>query len=1057
MTWQSLRITVFSLLALIAAAITACNLRPTAVPLRLAGATPQLTGTVAAPEAAPRATLTITIKWPERDYPGFRAALIPLTTNSLVIKARAGATLLGEATIERKPGEATASAKLDVDAASNVSVEVKAYREATPDADSVVIAQGSKAGLSLAPSKTIDVLIRLVPTFVPAVTALSANVGVAGDKIVLFGKNFGDPGTPVSVSFNGATASATLVSTSSIDATVPQGVTSGPIAVKADGVPAEPTATFWIPRAMELAGPPKAAWDHTPAATRLVLFGNTLAFSATPSFEVANGQDPGALGAPPPASYSVDAAAGTISAAGVLTAGQAFKAGTVTAHLRTARATLSVSVQDVTLSLNSPSIRLLGRFGTDSVPFSAVHTFSDGATAGFVDFESADAAKVSVTQGGVASTANADANATVTVTALSKIASTRTATSFVTLKNLFTRVESVAGGVPNADGTGLSAAFRDPRYLTGDSDGNIYVSDYYSFVVRKITPAGVVTTYGSGKHGGDDGPANVATFYAPRGMAADNLGSLYVTECELHAIRKINLSTGVVSTLAGNPLVSGFVDGTGSAAKFNCPTDITYAGGDLFVLDNGNRAIRKLTLAGVVSTLAGNGAAGSQDGTGDGARFDNPWAIAAAPGPSLVVSDRGNRRIRSVTLSGVVTTRAMPDGKTIEGFGLTTLPSGDILVCAENTIMKLTPAGGLSYYIPSGLGMVDGVLANARAHGPQGIWADPSGIVYFADLNNRRVRKVVGSTVSTIAGDGRADGPAATARFNYPVGVSLDPAGNLLVGDNTNNRIRRISPAGIVSTLSGGDTYAYQDGPIGTSLLARPWKPVADASGNVYLAEHGNGQVRKITPDGITTHVAGTGDSGLVDGAARSARFATPHGLAFAPDGALIVADSGNSAIRRIKDGTVSTLAGSPAGQAGYADGVRDVARFNYPDGVAVGPDGTIYIADTYNKRVRKLAADGTVSTLAGGSDGEADGQGAAAQFGFVSDVAVTPRGDLFVIDRSYGSVRLIDPNGKVTTIAGGNQRKLGTQFFQPNGLWFGADGNIYVADSFNHAIMVVK
>jgi serine/threonine-protein kinase len=309
--------------------------------------------------------------------------------------------------------------------------------------------------------------------------------------------------------------------------------------------------------------------------------------------------------------------------------------------------------------------------------------------------------------------------------------------------------------------------------------------------------------------------------------------------------------------------------------------------------------------------------------------------------------------------------------------------------------------------------------------------------------------------VQTLAGSGSqgfADGPAAGAQFNNPNGVAVDAAGNVYVADTGNSRIRKVTPAGAVSTIGGAGQF---DGPRGVAV---------DKDGNVYVADTGNNRIRKITPDGTVTTFAGVdspglGGGGLVDGSGTQAKFNQPVGIAVDGSGTIYVADTGNNAIRKITpDGRATTLAGS--GPAGFADGSGGSARFNAPRGIAVDVAGNIYVADTLNQRIRKIAAAGAVSTLAGSGDqGTANGGAAAARFSNPDGIALDASGNIFVADNSSFRIREITTAGAVLDVAGtakegfADGQAATAQFDFPAGIVLDRAGDIYVADSNNNRI----
>jgi sugar lactone lactonase YvrE/predicted esterase len=312
----------------------------------------------------------------------------------------------------------------------------------------------------------------------------------------------------------------------------------------------------------------------------------------------------------------------------------------------------------------------------------------------------------------------------------------------------------------------------------------------------------------------------------------------------------------------------------------------------------------------------------------------------------------------------------------------------------------------------------------------------------------------------------------ATLVLQYPAGIAADAAGNLYVADAASNTIRKITIAGAVSTLAGSAGVAgSQDGTGSAGLQSaqfnQPGGVAIDGSGNVYVADTGNATIRKITPAGAVSTLAGSPTSrGSQDGAGGNATFNQPGGIAVDGAGNLYVADSFNATIRKITStGVVTTLAGSPT-MRGDADGTGAAARFNFPSGVAVDATGNVYVADTYNDIIRKIAPDGTVTTLAGsaGISGDNDGTSANALFNQPYGVAVDGSGNVYVADTANATIRKIAPDGAVTTFAGvagvaglgngtGSASQQDALFNQPHGLVFDSAGNIYVADTGNGAI----
>ena len=309
-------------------------------------------------------------------------------------------------------------------------------------------------------------------------------------------------------------------------------------------------------------------------------------------------------------------------------------------------------------------------------------------------------------------------------------------------------------------------------------------------------------------------------------------------------------------------------------------------------------------------------------------------------------------------------------------------------------------------------GYADGTGTQASFSAPAGVAVDGNGNVYVADSSNHRIRKITANgTVSTLAGSGSsgyADGNGTSARFSSPWGVAVDGSGNVYVADSSNHRIRKISPSGIVTTLAGSGVAGFANGYRTSASFNNPFGIAVDGSGNVYVADIGNHRIRKIDGNGNVTTLAGSGTEGAVDGLGTSASFAYPRGLALDGAGNLYVGDWGTEKIRRIDaSGNVTTLAGS--GGFGFADGQGTSAIFARPNGVAVDGSGNVYVADHNNHRIRKIDAGGTVSTLAGsGNWAFADGQGTSASFGGPIGVAVDGSGNVYVGDYYNNRIRKI-------------------------------------------------
>ena len=653
------------------------------------------------------------------------------------------------------------------------------------------------------------------------------------------------------------------------------------------------------------------------------------------------------------------------------------------------------------------------------------------------------------------------------------------------------------GFAGSADGTGNAAGFNSPSGVAVDSMGNIYVADRINHTIRKVTPAGVVTTLAgrTGTSGNTDGTGSNARFSSPYGVTVDSSGNIYVADRDNHTIRKVTLG-GVVTTLAGAAGTSGTADGTGSDARFSYPAGVAVDGsGIVYVADSVNHTIRKVTPAGVVTTLAGTaGSSGSTNGTGSAARFSFPTGVAVDGSGNVYVAD-SNHTIRKVTSAGVVSTLAGSAGSSwsTDGsgsaarfnnpFGVAVDGSGNVYVSdrSNHTIRRLIPAIVLSTSAGTATisGNVDGTGSAARFNAPAGIAADGSGNLYVADTINHTIRKVTpAGEVTTLAGSAGISGSTdfwsgPSARFYSPRGLAVDKWGRIIVADTDNSTIRIITgSSGQVSTLAGqARTYGFQNGTGSLALFYRPSGVAVDSEGNVYVADQGNHAIRKITPAGVVTTLAGWpsyGGNGSADGTGSSARFNSPSGVALDSSGNIYVADRDNHTIRKVNlGGVVTTLAGT-AGYSGSSDGTGSAARFSSPDGVSVDAAGNIYVADKGNHTIRKVTPAGVVTTLTGaaGSSGSANGSGSLARFNSPSGVAVGAAGEVYVADSGNHTIRSGVPAGEVTTFAGavvvnsgrGSADGSGStaSFYSPDGVAMDSFGNVYVADRLNHTIRKV-
>lgn len=611
-------------------------------------------------------------------------------------------------------------------------------------------------------------------------------------------------------------------------------------------------------------------------------------------------------------------------------------------------------------------------------------------------------------------------------------------------------------GLPGSnDGGDGAARFNNPKDVALDNAGNVYVADTSNNTIRKITPAGIVSTLAglAGVAGSADGTGSDARFRGPYGVAVDAAGNVYVADTFNNTIRKIT-PTGVVSTLAGLAGSIGHIDGIGSDARFSeCHGVTVDSGGNLYVAD-GDGTVRKITPAGLVSTFAG-GFSGAQD-------------MAVDSAGNVYVANSFGHSISKITPAGDVSTLAgMPgvagsdDGtgsaaRFYECGGVAVDNVGNVYVgdTFNHTIRKITPSGAVTTLagLAGSAGNADGAGSVARFNLPAGLAVNPAGDLYVGDAQNEIIRKITpAGDVSTLAGSANS---TTAAKFSFPQGVAVDNAvGNVYVADSNNHIIRQITPDGAVSTLAGSPGMSGSADGLGSAAsFNSPIGVAVDSSNNVYVGDTFNHTIRKITPDGNVNTLAGfPGSSGSIDGTGSAARFNLPIGVAVDGPGNVYVADAGNHTIRKITPGgLVSTFAGLP-GSLGSVDGTGSSARFNSPFGVAVDGAGNVYVADTGNNTFRKVTPAGVVSTLAGlpGSTGTADGAGSAARFNVPQGVTVDNTGNLYAGDTSNNEIRKITPSGVVSTVV------AGVSFVGPRGVAVQSDGRLYVANTNQHTILV--
>jgi sugar lactone lactonase YvrE len=611
----------------------------------------------------------------------------------------------------------------------------------------------------------------------------------------------------------------------------------------------------------------------------------------------------------------------------------------------------------------------------------------------------------------------------------------------------------------------------------------------------------------AGDGGGQGNTDSPLRWDNPSAVVQDGIRNIYVSESQQHCIRRITPS-GTVSVFVGSDSgVAGNADGSGTAARFFNPRGLAIAGNSLYIADTRNNTIRVVDLTNSAVTSLPNVSITSPRGlaTDSNGLFVNGLFVSTFTNQVIHINFNNNNSTSLVAGSNPPMAGRSDMNRTVTGpAGMAYAAASDTLYLVDSDNNRICAIKNPTYTLPlsptmttfagsspsdpadtgfAQSGTTDGQGTAARFAQPVGLALTTDGVLLVTSSASRTVRAIPTSganagMVTTIAGSitsGSTDGNGTVARFTGLEFACVDSNGALLAVDAGGRTVRRISSTDSFSTAANAMVstpygIAAQTGSLdATGTAARfnsPQAIVADAQANFYVTDAAAHVVRKITPAGVVTTVAGlANNSGKLDGTGAAARFSGPRGICFDAQGNLLVADSGNHAIRLISlasasFGEVSTLAGS-LGTSGSADsaagGATSTARFNTPYAVSLDPSsGVICVADFLNHTIRKIRPDGSTSTIGTlGSPGNTD---SPARFNFPTGLVCDTAGNVYVAGNNHSAIRKITPAGVVSTFAGGSMGSsdgngLAAQFNRPFGIAIDSEGNLLVTELANHTL----